>query len=248
MEAITNVIKCKFCKSLIESPIVLPCGISICKKHELDSRNENTLLCVACEMDHPIPENGFYPNHALQAMIDTRIIELDLGTEYNQALKSCKTLESTIGDIELLKLDPHFYIHEAIHKIKQKIDVKRDELKHRIDQEADKLITNLEDYETICKMNMNSSIKNQHQIHIDLEQSKLELQKWKNELSILKTDKEKWQSIVEKSKQLDQHLKDNLDKIRQLLMMNRFEEYNLMQLEFDKIEIFIPYHDQKFDY
>ena len=46
MEIIRKAITCKICTQILESPVVLPCGESICEKH-IDSM-EHEISCRSC--------------------------------------------------------------------------------------------------------------------------------------------------------------------------------------------------------
>lgn len=240
MERIRRMIRCKKCNNVLNLPIVLPCGTTVCQKHVYEEKNK-VFTCVGCENDHVIPENGFSPNLTIQEIIDARLDELDPGEDYNQAMKSCKQLESIIDEIELLKRDPRFYIDETIADLKRKIDLKREILKKEIDDEANKLILDLENHKKTCELFISTNDISESTIVKDcwpvLIKSKSELAEWMNVLNILRTDNAKWKSICEKSQLLAQYLETKSDVMKQELTMNQLDEFQMKQNQFEMIKI-----------
>lgn len=57
MEAIRELIACKYCEHRLVDPIVLPCGETVCAEHALP---QNTYFkCTLCQTVHEIPDKGF---------------------------------------------------------------------------------------------------------------------------------------------------------------------------------------------
>ena len=146
MDRIVNVMKCSLCHQLLESPVILPCSCNMCNKHVKNQRN-NVIRCEKCGVDHQIPTNGFQANNALQVLIEAEIAKLDLGSVHKSAKESCKSLEETLNEFNVILNDPSFYTHERISELKNAVELKGEELKLRIDEEMQKLINRLEEYE-----------------------------------------------------------------------------------------------------
>lgn len=72
MEFILNIIKCPICEFTFKSPIILPCGHSICKWHA-DDNDDKSIKCMKCFEEHSIPSNGFPQNETLIDLIDAEI-------------------------------------------------------------------------------------------------------------------------------------------------------------------------------
>lgn len=58
---------CIECKNLLEYPVILPCGESICKKHI--HTDKTTFFCQVCCAEHSIPGDGFPANKALEKFL-----------------------------------------------------------------------------------------------------------------------------------------------------------------------------------
>lgn len=66
----STLLQCSNCAKILESPVLLPCGDSVCKKHTTNESNE-AILCLKCEIEHPLHANvEFLPNNALAEIIE----------------------------------------------------------------------------------------------------------------------------------------------------------------------------------
>jgi hypothetical protein len=116
METIEEAIKCAECKRVLESPVLLPCSDSICKKHVKEGASE--FHCLACDIIHPVPSAGFPVNKALALMLKRKIQNSRFSPEYNRALESIKDLENKVDEAKLFQRDPHFFINKVISELK----------------------------------------------------------------------------------------------------------------------------------
>lgn len=101
---------------------------------------------------HTVPIGGFSPNKAFEMVLNTRIAELNIGEEYNRARnESFRRVESALSGLRLILNDPDYVINEPIDSMKRRAELKREELKLRIDEEFGALIDELNAYENKCK-------------------------------------------------------------------------------------------------
>lgn len=153
-----SLIECLICQSTFEEPVILPCCHTVCKKHEKENSDgvKYTISCPECFMLHEIPENGFLANLVVENLIKYKLDQLDLGPEHNAAVKSSEYLRTLIDDFKRLLKDPELEINETISKLRNKIDLHREEAKKKIDDEALELIRELDEYEARCKAGLSS--------------------------------------------------------------------------------------------
>ena len=90
-------------------------------------------------------------------IIESGIVNLDFGNVLKEAKKSCESFGDSLKEFEVLLKDPQFLTYEKISELKNKVQLKREELKLIIDQEAKKLIDKLEEYERQCKEYLSSN-------------------------------------------------------------------------------------------
>src|SRR5579883_3032935 len=87
MNEISNAIKCMNCKSVLKSPVILPCKHSICKHHVSESfNNGSTIVCIRCGSEHVVEnEAAFLDNEALDDIVNAEIGELSFGKVHDDA-------------------------------------------------------------------------------------------------------------------------------------------------------------------
>lgn len=226
MNLLEESITCKYksCEDYLEEPVVLPCGHSICKHHveEVVEKNEKQMKCDICDESFDIPSKGFAPNRALEGLLDREINNLDLGDEYNSAFDECSRFEELLEHFNNAKNDPEMRIHTVLSDLRNKVDLRREELKLDIDRQALEMIEQIDEFEKECK----SSIK---------PDSKLDdmLIKWENDLEqsqdLLDTFTRRTDKWVEISKQTIKQLKElqsEYIKFNNNLFLNRLDEFN----------------------
>ena len=176
MENILKIIKCVNCESTLSSPVLLPCGHSVCKKHAIEN-TEPTIRCGKCGQDHSIPTNSFPQNEALSMLIETEIGKLDFGETYNKAKSCCSELGDIHEKINALLKDPNMLTYEQVNDLRNKIEVKSEELKLQIDKEVDRLMEKLSKFETDTKeySKSNQFTDNAKNMEINLNESTLKL-------------------------------------------------------------------------
>jgi hypothetical protein len=168
MQVIDHAIRCSDCKYELQSPVILPCGESICEKHcKLESKH---YTCVHCKVTHPIPDNGFPMNKALEKILSTKIENIQLPTEYEEAFQAYTSLAKSIADFHLLKKDPCCLISADIGELKSEIDLLREQFKFNIDEHAKKVIEELDEFEKECQQNVKSRETNESK-DADLEET-----------------------------------------------------------------------------
>jgi hypothetical protein len=88
-------LKCKDCQLILQSPVILPCGHSICKNHiGVINDNENFYHCQPCDKDHKQTQ---FPSNAWAIDLINGLVG------YKRAENACESLKSTITELESLK-------------------------------------------------------------------------------------------------------------------------------------------------
>jgi hypothetical protein len=232
MNKVSNAIRCVNCRNVMDSPVFLPCGCSICEKHTRDAsiNKETSLLCCKCEIEHEVPTNGrsFPPNAALAEIIDAQLGNLTFGHEHNDAKESCARLDELLTTIECILKDPNNFNYEAIEYLKSVAQLKADESKMRIDDNLTHLITKLDEFKANCKSNLGSSeyLTKADEFWREKEASRLELDKWLVTLNELKLNEPEWKRIKSESEKAIERFEIELAKFKsESLLQKRFEAY-----------------------
>jgi DNA repair exonuclease SbcCD ATPase subunit len=199
MKSLLKFIKCSKCFELLENPVALPCGNSICEKHQKEDRDDNnSVYCSVCDLHHVIPNGGFIRILALEKLIERKINNIDLGDEYRSAYDKLEDFSELLEKLEKLKNDPSGKIYSKISKLRNNIDLRREELKSQIDKDALSIIKQLDEYETECKANL-VSIKADVKTNEKLNKWKEDLDRWQHQMRTFNKDIEMWKKIYEEA-------------------------------------------------
>lgn len=225
MDKIKDAIKCVNCFSIINSPVIFPCGHSICK-HHAQSRSNNMIRCEKCGKDHSIPSDGFPNNESLASIIDTQVYDINLGEAYEQAKSDCLPLESLINQVNLFLADPSYQTREEIDEMRNRIFIKREELKQEIDNETEKLIDKLNQYVKRLSAQLDETEFKKCSSKLDSisREANIKLGQFKKQLDLFSLDVKKWESITDQVANEKKKLSDQLKSVRQLLIMSDFDD------------------------
>ena len=143
-----NDLVCQFegCKLILEHPVTLPCGYSLCKKH-LDHFNHQ-FDCLFCNKKHQMPDYGLSINTTINQFIQN-YFEMD--PLRKQIKDSFNNLNKLIHEYE--KLNPQSYINDYIEEIINKVDIHREELIQEIHKKSNEIIKQLKMREEELKLN-----------------------------------------------------------------------------------------------
>ena len=230
MDLLGDSIKCAFCKETLKVPLILPCGHCICKQHEdFQKDRSKRIFCVKCVEFYPIPPNGFVRVKPLESLLEKGIDSIDLGEEYKSAREKCQLFNDLLDHLNTLKDDPEMKIHTVISELKNKVDLRREELKQEIDKESLKMIEKLDEFEKECKSN-SSLLKFNSDLNLYLTSWRTDLKEWQQSLSTFKNDSDKWKSILNKSSLALRYIQSLIIKFNDRLFLHRPNEMSRSQL------------------
>ena len=187
---------CDRCNSPLVDPIVIPCGYFTCKAH-LDelltkiSKEKNTFICGICQEMHHIPKNGFMIHKRLQNLIKLELNSMKLSPVFEECKKEIEDARNNMVKVELLEKNAENYIYEYFEDIKRQVDIRREDLKFKIDNYSDELIKSVE----TNQMNLIKLSKEVNQITINIEKSKDELNKLITQFDTLEFNDKKFEDI-----------------------------------------------------
>ena len=191
-------LECIICNENLKEPVLLPCGHTVCKAHEIERREKKAeIYCRECDETHEIPTKGFPVNRMVEDLLKRKLQKLDLGEEHTKASNAFKELGEFLKKMRLIKQDPESEIHEIVSDLKNKIDLRREILKKRIDDEAQQLIDELEKFERSSLMNHDKidEFKLSSELNELFEEIEKECSTWQSELCLFVRNKENWKSI-----------------------------------------------------
>jgi cell fate (sporulation/competence/biofilm development) regulator YmcA (YheA/YmcA/DUF963 family) len=237
METLATAIKCTQCKQTLESPVILPCSDSICKKHVKDEARE--FHCLQCDIIHAVPTGGFLKNKALAILLVENIQKNKFHPQYESAFDSFKNLEKSVDKMKLLHKDPFYLINEAIGELKRVTDLLRDEFKLKIDREADAIIKELNEYEKACKSNLDSAdvSKNLENLAANIDEINDKMDKWQKALRNFEPRETEWKVIQEKCAEYKKMFDLELNAYRDDFLMKKLNVYQQKLLSFCTIKL-----------
>lgn len=150
---------CANCNSIYDSPVLLPCNETICKKdlHKFYLNTEDDSLriikCPFCQEIHQEPKVSFPENRIVKSILDASNANLNTSTQ-KSALENLKVLYQ---DYTRLKQNPVTYLEEFYEQLRAEINSNRSENKALLDHFYDDLIDEANSLELECKTKLNSS-------------------------------------------------------------------------------------------
>ena len=241
IDQIKRLFDCSLCKRLLVEPVAIPCGNSICKKHLDDQikNEENKYNCELCHNEHMIPEEGFVINKHIQNGLDIQFNTLELKPVYDECKQEIQETRKHLAEIEALVKDPENFIYEYFADIKLQVDLRREDLKHKIDTYSDEIIQSIENTQLNCIKLSEESKK----IEIKIEKAKTELNELIDCFDTFQISDKKFEDIKESVSVLTGRFSCLIDEYKDLLLdLNKytfgFKEVVIKDVfgSFDKIE------------
>ena len=230
----SDTMKCPTCMKILNLPVILPCGHTICKEHvdKAVENNETNIKCKICIESYVIPPNGFVRNRALESLLEKETKKVGFGENFRVYYKSTKeTLESFeefLDELSRIKNDPEMKIQTVISELKNKVDLKREEIKNEIDRKALALIERIDEFKKECKANA-SNVKSDCKLDETLERLKNDLNET-GKSSVTVEIFDKWMKIVDESKSSIKLIQSELLKFDESLFLNRLNSFDFMDL------------------
>lgn len=238
MDIIKWVIKCAECSATLHLPILLPCGLSVCLKH-LENIKNLRFFCKSCDKDHKIEVNQRNVNKALDILVNANVENLYLGPEYNAAVEICNQFDQTISDSETVKNDPLNFVKQTIDALKHRTESIQESHKLILDEYANKIFQQLNNYEKECIQNVDSSDLKIKIAKIDetISTFKDDLIKRKRTLNDLSSDEVERKRIKEDSKKSDFILNCDLFDLKNDLLVKKLDHHLTTVLSFGNISL-----------
>ena len=196
VDRIKNFFDCDICHQVLVDPISIPCGNNVCKSH-LDkllknvSKERSCFRCEICQEEHFVPKSGFKINKGLQNGLEIQFNTLKLPPIFDECKKVIKTAHRRVAKIETLEKNSEGYIYEYFEDIKRQVDIRREDLKMKIDKYSDEVIQSIEG----TQLNYITISKQVNQISTNIEQSKKDLDDYVKRFDTFDIDEKKFEAI-----------------------------------------------------
>lgn len=227
----TSLIECPNCKQTLEKPVILPCGHTICKKHEADRSIGERIKCGTCNSDHHIPKKSFPPNLLVEQFLNLDFDELNDGPEHRVAVESFDDLKRLVDELTRLRDEPGEEVSRRVAELKCRVDVRREEAKRRIDDEALAIIGELERYEVKWRAECAEKLETPtSELASLLKPLEKELTAW--QASLMQLSKKKWKLIHQETVAKYAHVRREAERIKRSILTDTIGEIEMKQKRF----------------
>ncbi len=117
------------CETILERPVLLPCGEIICTRHEKQYKSKDTAKCQLCDGEHFLDESQhFLTNKVAAGLLAAEFNKLDFGENYKQAAKLLAELKSAYLDYEKFQDNAEELIFGTFQEMRRKVNLTREEI------------------------------------------------------------------------------------------------------------------------
>ena len=190
LDKIKSLFDCDFCSNLLVDPISLPCG-DICKSHInnllRNTTNDKNFFKCKCQEEHYIPKRGFMINRRIQKALDIELSTLKITPLYDECKKVIEEARKNLTKIETLEQNSECYIYDYFSEIKRLVDLRREDLKVKIDKYSEDVIQLID-----C---LQLNLKENNQISTTIGKAKMELYEVIRQFDTLEISDKKFETI-----------------------------------------------------
>ena len=187
---------CDECHKLLAFPVLMPCGNIVCKSHidklQTDINNNiSSLACGVCHEEHLVPKNGFIVHRRLQTLLELELDSLKLSPAFEDCKKEIEATKEKLETMESLEKNSEVYIYDYFEDVKRQVDIRREDLKLKIDNYSDDLIKSID----VNQKNYIKLSKEGSQISTKIENSKRQLNELISQFDTLEINDQKFIEI-----------------------------------------------------
>ncbi len=136
---------------------------------------------------------------------------------------SCKLFKDILRRAKFLSNDPAFYVDEYFSKLKNKIDLTKEEYIQMIEEHYEIIINEVIELEKECKLNAKNKVNNLAKL---IEETEYILNKWNESLKLPDfTRDNEWKSIRFDAAKEIKRIEDEIEKCQDDLLLNRVYEF-----------------------
>ena len=160
-QQLNQIFTCQICKKkkYFKDPVTLPCGTNVCNEHVVLIENaENqplfyTCKCQICSQDHLSNQAVFSTNIGIAELLKLNLHLDDLTKKEEELIGE---LELVAQDLTLLCNDPYNYIFDQLNEVRNRIDLRRENLIEKVHLMLDEALKKINAFEEECKINLNN--------------------------------------------------------------------------------------------
>ena len=244
---IEDLLKCAICNQTFEgTPIILSCCESnVCQHHveengnEASSNKRKLFTCILCEKTHELENSKkFATNKTIEKLLCLRVKETNLGEIFSKTSNEIKKLQLSFLKINDFIKDPKNYIYDTISKLKEDVDLRREDLKKKIDDISIAMIDKLDNYQKDCFDNIgNTNLEERTKEILDEIETNLDAWTKDNKQLIIFSNDLKRKEIRSQVLELELKAFKHLSELKEELMMNKtwiYRKNEMLAKDFEK--------------
>ena len=225
---------CEYCSRIFESPLLLPCGETICKRDLRDLYKEeanNTIICFFCTEDHHIPDAGFAENKLINKLLNDYEDRLHISEIYGKAKRLCNSLETKLNTLENMKNKPSEYLDEFFTQVMHEIETSRNECKAIVDSIYERFNKDLSLFRFECQSQCHTTVKPESaEEERIVREIRDKLEGWSFRLSKIAIEKAEIEPIENEAQSLMEQIEAKINELNEVLFLNvscKFAKKNL---------------------
>jgi len=210
LDKIKTLFNCDICNHSLVDPITLACGNNVCNEHLktwFDLNDIESFTCGICQDKHGVPEKGFKVNKQIQEALEIEFCNLEISfASYDDCKTKLEEARKSVTEIKALEENPESYIYEYFSNIKRQVDIRREELKFKIDKSSDDIIQYVENAQSeFVKLS-----KEVNEISMNIDKSKKEFDEITKQFDTLVINDQKFESMKQSLDVLNKDLKQTI--------------------------------------
>lgn len=119
------------------------CGCIVCKSHLKDISEEERFECESCQEEQSVPKAGFKINKSLQKALNCKLNALKASPVFEECKLQSENVRKSLSEIDQMSNDPELFVYEYFENIKRLVDLRREELKFKIDEYSDEIVVEI---------------------------------------------------------------------------------------------------------
>lgn len=224
-QEVKSVVRCLNCLKTLKSPILLPCGHTICKEHidELTDPGENYIKCSTCQRKFNTNKFIFFEDKALGDLIDNEAYLTFDDKSLKRSLFECfNVFNQSNEEFKQSKNDLDLVFNDIFKEIRSKINFQCEKLKKQLEMIAFEMTQKTNAIEALLLKNFENEIFNE-----DLSFVEVNFQEIECEFRNFDINKDWLKQIHRQQEENISKLKSKIERINQikenLILKNDFK-------------------------
>jgi hypothetical protein len=164
-------------------------------------------------------------------LLDVELNNLASSPMFDECRKEIEKAKENVVQIELLEKNAENYIYEYFEDIKRQVDIRREDLKFKIDTYSDQIIKSVE----LDQMNLIKLSKEANQLTTNIEKSRKDLNELVTQFDTLEFNDKKFEDIKANVEVVNRELHKILAEYQDSLIDNKKYTFEFKELPVEEI-------------